>query len=389
LLFGVAGKGRKGIYAHFIYRVILLNDDRITTRELRRILYSTVMLAVMLFYAFRFIGGITRVLLIFAITLLFALVLNPIVAWAEKHKIPRILSSLVLVFGVITAVIVLILYVAPLVYNQVRQLALQLPAYYSTAQSWLTQRFPEIADDIPTNLGNITNNLDIVIGGVVGYATNVLEIAVALIVVTIGTIYLLSNPQPLAQGLIGLFPQEKHDKVVNVMRRLGEQMSAWAKGTLVGMFAIFSLTWIALTIIDVQPAFLFALIAGLLEVVPTVGPVLSAVPPVFAALITDPVKAIYVIAAFLVIQQLENHLIVPLVQSSALKLHPFSLIFVILVMGTLFGIIGIFLAAPTTAVVKVLYEELYLKAKADDGREVEKKAEKIVKQEQADASSEE
>ena len=110
----------------------------------------------------------------------------------------------------------------------------------------------------------------------------------------------------------------------------------------------------------VKQAFLFGVIAGLLEIVPVIGPLVAAVPPVIVALLQNPIMAIWVVIVFTGIQQAEGHLIIPLVMSKQLSLHPVTVIFSVLVMGGLFGIIGIFLASPAAFTAGIIYEEILL-----------------------------
>jgi predicted PurR-regulated permease PerM len=273
----------------------------------------------------------------------------------------------------------LIWLVTPLIVAQFELLARQIPEYADRFRSWISARAPNLANRIPTNAAQVLDRFGGAVGGVVGYAWNIVDIFTSLIVILLGTIYILSNPEPLAKGLLTMFPHSKQDHVVTIVTRVGTQLRGWALATAGGMFIIFLLTWLGLTIIGVQPAFLFAMIAGLLEVVPIIGPILSALPPAFAALVTEPIKALYVIIAFTIIQQVESNIIVPLLQGSTLKLHPLSIMFVVLIMAGLFGIVGVFLAIPTAAVIKVLYEELYLKRTDKNHEEIQKKADQIIR----------
>ena len=100
--------------------------------------------------------------------------------------------------------------------------------------------------------------------------------------------------------------------------------------------------------------------------IPNIGPVLSALPPLLITLAIDPMLAVYVLVLYIVIQQLENNLIVPLVMGQSLNLHPLSVTFTVLVMGALFGLLGAILAVPLCAVIKVCWEEFYLIPRGTD-----------------------
>ncbi|HOP80728.1 MAG TPA: AI-2E family transporter, partial [Armatimonadota bacterium] len=115
------------------------------------------------------------------------------------------------------------------------------------------------------------------------------------------------------------------------------------------------------------------------EAVPTVGPIIAAIPPTLIALGEDPILALWVVIAYVVIQQVESQLIFPLVMSGQVELHPVSIIFAVLVMGGLFGIIGIFLAVPAAMLVKVLVYVFYIEPRNQgEEKSIEHGAEEMV-----------
>src|SRR5205823_13721479 len=122
----------------------------------------------------------------------------------------------------------------------------------------------------------------------------------------------------------------------------------------------------------------FSVIAGAGELVPTIGPILAGLPPVLMALSIHPMLAVWVVLLFLVIHQIENNLLVPLVMGHTLRIHPVSIAFSILMMSMLFGLLGIVLATPVCAIAKVCWEEFYLKPVDADPADLEEQAARIV-----------
>jgi predicted PurR-regulated permease PerM len=118
---------------------------------------------------------------------------------------------------------------------------------------------------------------------------------------------------------------------------------------------------IGLSIIGVPFALLLGLLSGLLAFVPFVGPLISVIPPVLLALVDDPIKALWVLAAYGVVQFIEGNIVQPVVMSRAVSLHPAVIVFAILIMGTLFGFVGVFFAIPLVAALHVLVSELWIK----------------------------
>lgn len=333
----------------------------------RRDLYSAIIFAALVYFAVRFITGIVDVLLIFSVTILVVTILNPMVSWLERRRIPRPVSAAVLAVGTIGVMTLVLYLVIPPAIDQLQELTKQVPSAVQTLQD----RSARLAQDYPA-LQRIVPRADVIdpqtiqefgrsiIGGASTVTASAVGALAGAFLVFILTIYALSNPKPLVDGVLRAVRPDQRPTLLAAGQRLGMQVRAWGVGVLVGMFAIFALTWIVLSIIGIKQAFLFAVIAGLLEAVPIIGPVIAAIPPIIVAVLQSPILAIWVALAFLVIQQVESNLLVPMIMSRQLSLHPVTVIFSVLVMGGLFGIIGIFLAVPAAALVGVLYDELYI-----------------------------
>ena len=133
-----------------------------------------------------------------------------------------------------------------------------------------------------------------------------------------------------------------------------------------------------MTLLGVPNALLLAVLAFFGEFVPNFGPVVSAIPAVLIAFAVSPTMALWVILLYVIIQQLENQILVPLIMSGQLELHPVSVAFFVLVMGSLAGVMGALLAVPIAAVVKVLYEEFYFKPRHPDERAIRGDADAVL-----------
>jgi predicted PurR-regulated permease PerM len=197
-------------------------------------------------------------------------------------------------------------------------------------------------------------------------------------------IFSVANPGPLIAGMLAAVPERYRPRTVTALRRVLYQLKNWAIGSLVLGLIIGCMTAIGLwglgrlTSHPFPYILLFSLIAGIGEMIPTIGPIVSAVPPALVAFTIDPILGLWVILLFVLIQQLENNLIVPVVMGHSLDFHPVSIIFAVLVMGSLFGLFGAVLAMPVAAIVKVCWEEFYLVPRKTDTEALEALAEDIV-----------
>ena len=346
-----------------------MTSKGLTGRDLR----SAVIFAALVYLAIRFVTQIVDIILIFSVTAIIVMVLDPAVSWLHRHKIPRQLSAAVLALTVIAAAVLLLYVVVPPAGKQVVDLSRQVPQFVERGRVWLENasvNYPAIMEMIPDGPTLDTKNIGALSKSVFTGASRVTAsaagILAGLFVAFITTIYVLANPSPLTDGFTRAFAPKHRDRVRAAGQRFGKQIKAWAFGTLVGMLFIFVLTWVGLAIIGIKQAFLFAVIAGLMEAVPIVGPIIAAVPPIIVALIQNPILALWVLALFVVIQQVEGNVIIPLIMSHQLSLHPVTVIFAVLVMGGLFGVVGVFLAAPAAVAAGILYHELYIRPREDD-----------------------
>jgi predicted PurR-regulated permease PerM len=162
-------------------------------------------------------------------------------------------------------------------------------------------------------------------------------------------------------GMLGVLPQQFRADVQCLASLIDDVLSAYVRGQLLLCLFVGSMATIALFAIGVPFALVLGLIAGILEALPFVGPILGAIPAVAIALLSDPVSAIWVAAAFFAIQQVENLILVPRIAGKSVKLHP-AVVMVVLVVGNeLAGFWGMLIAVPVTAVLQDVFKYLYLR----------------------------
>ncbi|MEN6371340.1 MAG: AI-2E family transporter [Armatimonadota bacterium] len=350
----------------------------LTAADLRH----AVLFAAFIYLAIKFIDAIAGIILVFGIIVLVSLILNPIVSWLERHRLPRILSASSMALLGLGTIFLFIWFVVPRLAEQFSGFATDFPSYIDHLHGWLRREMPSVAKRIPSAdmlAGEVIRRIGPFLGGLAGYALSFANLLVSILIIFISTIFAISNPRPIVQGFLALFPPQPRQKVIDTVQSISLQMRAWALGTLFNMFLIFILTWIALTILGFKAAFLFAVLAGALELVPILGPIAAATPPVLIALVQNPIFALWVAIIYTIIQQFESNVLVPLVMGGQLKQHPLSIIFFILVMGGIYGLVGVFLAVPTAAVAKTIVNKFYIEPRiGSEENRLSEEAEQIV-----------
>lgn len=181
-----------------------------------------------------------------------------------------------------------------------------------------------------------------------------------ILIVLFGGIYLAAQPRVYKAGVIKLVPAPGRALVAEAMEDSETALRLWLKGQLIAMIVVGLLTGVGLWFLGVPSALVLGILAGLLEFIPFLGPILSAVPAILLALAVSPDLALGVLLLYFIVQQFEGYVLTPLVQQYEVELPGVILLFSLLGFGILFGTLGVILAAPLTVVLYVLVKRLYV-----------------------------
>jgi predicted PurR-regulated permease PerM len=219
----------------------------------------------------------------------------------------------------------------------------------------------EIADRVQEFAENYTDDPARLIGPITAIGLSVAGVLGALILILITAYYIAVNPEPLLAGIRSLVPPHHRDRADTIMSRLRISWIGWMQGVVVDMVVSGLLLYIGLTIIGLDFAIFFAVLTALFSVVPYFGAIASGLPPVLFALTDSPGKALLVMAVFVAVQQFEGNVTIPLVMSRTVKLHPAVIAVGVVVVGQLFGFVGLIVAVPILSMIVILVEELWVK----------------------------
>jgi predicted PurR-regulated permease PerM len=201
-----------------------------------------------------------------------------------------------------------------------------------------------------------------VAGRFTAVAFNAAQILVVLVTVFFGVTFTLMNPRPIFGAVFSLVPERHHAQTLAIVLRIGKFVPNWALATLLAMLTVgllvFVLMWPLLGFAD---ALVLGLIGGVLEAIPYLGPILSALPALLFALGKGGYTPTWVLVAYLGVQLLENNVIAPLIIARSMKLHSVAVIFSMLLCVAAFGVLGVLVAAPLVAILEILHDELYRK----------------------------
>jgi predicted PurR-regulated permease PerM len=308
------------------------------------------------------------VLLLLYISGLLAIGFSPIVRLIERQQVlpigsrrfPRWLAILVLylvILGVISLVVAL---VAPPLADQARQFWRAKNEMFEQAQQFLISKgllrerlsFQEAVAAAPGAGGSEAISRTI-FSAVVGVAGGILGLLTILIL----TFYLLVDAGSLRRFFLQFFPARKRSRVDAATQAITTKVSAWLGGQLFLAGVIGTTSAVGLWLLGIPFFYVLALISGIGEMIPIVGPVLAAIPAIAVAATVSVKKVLLVVIFFVVQQQVENHVLVPKVMSRQVGLSPAIVITALLIGGKLMGIPGAILAVPTAAILQVLFTE--------------------------------
>jgi predicted PurR-regulated permease PerM len=277
----------------------------------------------------------------------------PLVDWLTKNGVNKILAIILTYILAIGFFALLLFSVLPPLIEQVKEFISKLPVYFEGLQSSMSANsIPGISSENIANL--LSSKLGPSLSNLLSVVLNVFGAFISFITVSVFTFYLLLERETLKKNLFVLFPNLPKEKVTSLAHKIEEKLGAYVRGEIFLMLAVGLATYIGLSLLRVEFAIPLAVIAGLLELIPSIGPILSGIPAVMIALVQNPILAIAVVALYILVQQLENSILVPIVMKEAVGLNPLVTIVSLLIGGTLFGLIGALLAVPAAAVIHVI-----------------------------------
>lgn len=296
--------------------------------------------------------GTEVLLLAFAGVLLAVLFRTPADWLSARTGLPEGVSLALVTLLILVALAGVGWFTVPSLIEQAGQFAERATQAVGTLDGWL--------QGLGVSLERVLPSVQTVVGRLPGIVTTTFGVLGSLFVVLVVGIYMAAHPAMYADGLVRLFPIGRRPRVRALLGELGHTLRRWLAGQLLAMAGVGALTFGGLLLLDVPLAFGLGVLAALLEFVPYIGPIAAAVPALLVALTQDPTTALYVALLYFAIQQAEGYLITPLVQQRAVYLPPVLIILAQILMGVLFGLLGIVLATPLAAVALVLVQRVYV-----------------------------
>jgi predicted PurR-regulated permease PerM len=313
---------------------------------------------------------LATLLLALALTIIIALPLMSAADFAQRHHVPRPLGALAGLLIVLGAVGLLGYFIIPSFVSEVKDFANTLPHTIKRSERYIHAvtgvKEQTLSHDVTQFVQGYTHHPDKLIAPLESVGLSVAGIAAGFVVVIITALYMAISPRPLTNATLSLLPEEQRAVGQRVMSRTAASWRGWLRAIGIDMLVLGGLLYLGMRIVGLPFALGFAVFSAILTVIPNYGSIISAVPPVLLGLSISPGKAVLVLVVYVIVNQIEGNLILPLVMARTVELHPAVVAIGVLVTGALFGLIGVVLSIPLMSLTVILVEEIWIKPQEAD-----------------------
>ncbi|HET6598110.1 MAG TPA: AI-2E family transporter [Anaerolineales bacterium] len=336
----------------------------------RRVVWATlVLLSVIL--GFWLLYRFNQAIFTLFIAIVIGTVIRPAVAWLHRRGLPQTLGVILVYLLLLLLLIGFLLLLFPLLSEQGTTIATAMPVYYQDLRQWVVshpnQFLASLSEFLPAalpKLGPVQQTQQELVdsaGQVAGYVTSLSKgIFTAIMILALAFYWTLDGPR-IIQSFLLVIPQSQRESIGELIAAMESKVGFYIVGQAILCAVIGIMALIAYLLIGLPNALVLALIAGVLEAVPMIGPLLGAVPAALVALSIAPGKLIWVVVATVVIQQVENSLLVPRIMKKAVGVNPFVTLLALFAFSTLFGLAGALMAIPMAAMIQLALNHFVFK----------------------------
>lgn len=313
-----------------------------------------------------FLWMIREILLILLLAIILASAMEPLVNYLKRHKIPRSVSVTavyVLVLGVLGWLIYSII---PLVVDQTKVLISNFPRYLQIFQdrfgsvlgsSSVSSLFRQLFSGLTSEQGVVSSTFGIFNGVISGIS------------ILIIAFYLVAEQQGMNRLISSMVPGHHREFTVGVLEKIQKKMGLWILGQIIASVVMFLITWAGLSALRIQYALVLAIIAGVLEIIPYIGPIISAIPAMFFGLVQVPGGGmgmmLIVALLYFLLHELEGYILIPKIMEKTVGISPLAVLLAVLVGFKLAGAVGIVIAVPVVGAITVVLAEFWPAPKTD------------------------
>ena len=319
---------------------------------------------------FKILGEILSVISPLFIGFVIAWLIDPFIkkiTKISKNKIPRIASSIFAYLVVIGIIIAMIVIISPQLANQIKDFAGNVPYILNDIKEWINSLFKtlsvnglntkEVSAELTKKVIKITQSSTSEIANFMLQAgTGTINVLAKIILGVMVAFYLSLTFDKLNDKVEKKLPESWRDNYKELIKRINTSLRGYVGGVLIIMVLVFITQLIGFSIIGLEAPIIFAMFCAITDIIPYFGPYIGAIPAVIVGFAESPIIGIMTILVIFICQQLENNIYQPIIMGKAMKLHPIVIMLGLLLFGHFFGILGMIIATPVIATIKVIYD---------------------------------
>ena len=352
-----------------------LNDILFTGKRLLHIGYIIAIIALVLlvtylvkeWHALRFVGEFLIVISPIFIGLIIAWLLDPLVKWLQGKKFPRILACILVYVLFIAFLFLIIALLVPVMGNQIKDFIGNIPDLVDDFKKFFNglivdlnytfnYDFNGVKDHTYHAIENFGMNMTTKIPNMAfGIVSSVISGGISFFLGLMIGFYMLFDFDKLNRTFISFLPKRWRKGAVELTVRLNDSLRSYVQGLLLIMSLVFITQAIGLTLSGIQAPLVFAFFCALTDIIPYFGPYIGAIPVLIVGFMMDPIVGICCLISIIVVQLLENNFYQPLIMGHTMKLHPVTIMLGLLIFQHFFGIIGMIVATPVIAALKIIF----------------------------------
>ena len=319
---------------------------------------------------FKILGEILSVISPLFIGFIIAWLIDPFIKKIikiSKNKIPRFVSSIIAYLVVIGVIIVMIVIISPQLASQIKDFAGNVPYILNDIKDWINNLFKtlsvnglntkEISAEITKKVIKITQSSTSEIANFMLQAgTGTINVLAKIILGVMVAFYLSLTFDKLNGKVEKKLPESWRDNYKELIKRINTSLRGYVGGVLIIMVIVFITQLIGFSMIGLEAPIIFAMFCAITDIIPYFGPYIGAIPAVIVGFAESPIVGVMTILVIFICQQLENNIYQPIIMGKAMKLHPIVIMLGLLLFGHFFGILGMIIATPVIATIKVIYD---------------------------------
>lgn len=338
-----------------------MSNSRVTPGTL----YRAVLLAFGLVVAGLIFKQLVSLVLAVLIVVIITLPLSAFATALQRLSVPRGVGAVLGLLIGLGAIGGLVALIVPIFSHEINQFVNSLPSLVDE----LRHRLGRLTGTSPTKVGNQIQNFaktytqhpSKLLGPLESVGASVVAVVAAIIVILLTAVYAAVHPTPLREGMVRLAPPSRRPQAEQILSRLRYAYLGWLRGLVAGMIILGGITYLGLRLVGLHFAAFFAVFTAFAMIIPYFGALVSSIPPILLALTVSPGKAVVVAGIYIIAHQIESNMIEPLVVARTVNLHPAVVAVGVIAVDQLFGFVGLIVAVPILATIKILVEELWIK----------------------------